>query len=295
MEASSDAAGITRNTFYLRTRDRSEVPVTVLAADTISNPAPVFLFLAGSTSGAHIGWGEAKLPIDHQRIAIGADLAHQAARRGYLAVCIEQLGFGERQERDSPGRTVGANADPATHALLLGLTLQGLKTMEVSAVIDWLTGPDTPNPIDQDRIFLYGHSLGGTTALFAAALDTRIRGTLASGSLRRLNEILATRGAGNGEFAIPGFLAAFEIDDVLALIAPHRFVGLSGQHDHIFPYDGVARAVDGAKPAFETLGAFDKVHAVAAPAGHRYYARESWAAWRTFIDAACGEDPYDPH
>ena len=285
---------ITRTTHYLRARAATDVPVTILVAENIDELAPVFLFLAGSTSGVHIGWGEARLPIDHQRIAIGADIARQAARRGYLAVCIEQIGFGERMERDLARHSGGANADPTGHALLMGRSLQGLKAMDVSAVIDWLTGPDTPFAIDPDRIFLYGHSLGGTTAQFAAALDTRIRGILASGSVRRILEVASTRGVGNGDYSIPGFLEAFEIDDVLALIAPRPFVGLSGRNDHIFPYDGVVRVVEGASAAYEAFGAADRLRASAAPGGHQYYSAESWTAWRSIIDPRCGDDPVQP-
>lgn len=85
-----------------------------------------------------------------------------------------------------------------------------------------------------------------------------------------MHEVLFTRGAGNGELAIPGFLEAFEIEDVLALIAPRRFVGLLGHTDHIFPYEGVARAVEAATPGFAALDAADNIQAVAALTGHRY-------------------------
>lgn len=287
----SAGPAIRRTTYYLRVRKSTDIPVTVLAAENIVEPAPVFLFLAGSTSGVHVGWGEAKLPIDHQRIAIGADFARQAARRGYLAVCIEQLGFGERGERDIASKPADRNADPAGHALLLGRSLQGLKAMDVSAVIDWLCGSGAPYAIDRDRLFLLGHSLGGTAAQFAAALDSRIRGVLASGSVRRILEVAATRGVGNGEYSIPGFLEAFETDDLLALIAPRPFVGLSGRADHIFPYDGVARVVEGASAAYAAFGAADRISAVAAPAGHQYYSAECWAAWQSVIDPLCADDP----
>ena len=85
-----------------------------------------------------------------------------------------------------------------------------------------------------------------------------------------MHEVLFTRGAGNGELAIPGFLIAFEIEDVLALIKLRRFVGLLGHTDHIFPYEGVARAVEAATPGFAALDAADNIQAVAALAGHRY-------------------------
>jgi len=282
---------IVKTTYYLRVRPQSDLPVTLLTNTNANGPQPVFLHLAGSTSGVHLGWGEAKVPIDHQRLSIGADMALQAARRGYLAVCIEQTGYGEKEERDLPKRSSDRTIDIAIHASLLGQSLPGLKAMDVSATLDWLLNPTCPHPINPERIFLFGHSSGGTAAQFATALDTRIQGTLASGSVRRLSEVVATRGIGNGELLIPGFFQNFESDDVLALIAPRPFVGLSGVTDHIFPFDGVARAVDSALPAYRSFDAADKIEAVAAPFGHRYYAEESWSAWRRIIDPNCGDDP----
>ena len=286
----SQSPDIEKTTYYLRVRPQSDLPVTLLKNTSIDGPRPVFLYLAGSTSGVHLGWGEAKVPIDHQRLSIGADIALQAARRGYLSVCIEQTGYGEKEERDLPKRSNNRTIDIAIHAALLGQSLLGLKAMDVSATIDWLASPASPHPVDPARIFLFGHSSGGTAAQFAAALDTRIQGTLASGSIRRLTEIVATRGNGNGELLIPGFLQDFESDDVLALIAPRPFVGLSGIDDHIFPFDGVARVVEGARPAYRSFDAEVNIEAVAAPFGHRYYAEESWQAWRRIIDPDCSED-----
>ena len=124
-----------------------------------------------------------------------------------------------------------------------------------------------------------------------AALDPRIAGVLASGSVRRVAEIFETRGNGNGEYLLPGFLKAFETDDIVALVAPRPFVGLSGRQDHIFPFDGVARVVDGAREAYRSLNAETNIDAVATPYGHRYYAKESWEAWRRVVDPLCGDDP----
>ena len=281
---------IEKTTYYLRVRPQSDLPVTLLVGSTADKPLPVFLYLAGSTSGVHLGWGETKVPIDHQRLSIGADMALQATRRGYLGVCVEQTGYGEKEERYLPKRSADRTIDIALHAALLGQSLLGLKAMDVSATIDWLLSSACPHPIDPKGIFMFGHSSGGTTAQFAAALDPRILGTLASGSVRRLSEIVATRGTSNGELLVPGFFQDFESDDILALIAPRPFVGLSGIDDHIFPFDGVARAIDGALPAYRSFDAADKIEAVAAPFGHRYYAEESWQAWRRIIDPDCSDD-----
>ena len=290
-------------TYYLRVRPDTDVPVTTVVRKDLGGPLPIFILLAGSTSGVHLGWGEAKVPIDHNRLSIGADMARQAAHRGYRAICVEQIGYGERGERDLPKKSPDRTIDVAVHAVLLGQSLQGLKTMDVSAAIDWLESPESPFEIDRDRIFLFGHSSGGTTAQYAAALDPRIKGVLASGSVRRVRasgpcvgsvrrvrEIMATRGNANGEHAIPGFLTQFESDDIVALVTPRSFIGLSGSNDHIFPFDGVERVVEGARPAFAALGATEKLTAVRAPHGHRYYAGESWAAWKAVIDPKCWDD-----
>ncbi len=180
----------------------------------------------------------------HHLRAASREEARQAAHRGYLAICVEQIGYGERGERDLPKKSPDRTIDVAVHAVLLGQSLQGLKTMDVSAAIDWLESPEAPFEIDRDRIFLFGHSSGGTTAQYAAALDPRIKGVLASGSVRRVREITATRGNANGEYAIPSFLTQFESDDIVALVAPRPFIGLSGSNDHIFPFDGVERVVE---------------------------------------------------
>ena len=281
---------LARSTYYLRIRAETDIPVTFIVAENTNTPLPVFLFLSGSTSGVHLGWGGVKVPIDHHRLSIGADMARQAARRGYLAVCIEQIGYGEREEHDLPKPSPDRTIDIAIHAALLGQSLMGLKAMDVSAVIDWIESSEAPYQIDPERIFLFGHSSGGIAAQYAAALDPRIKGTLASGSVRRISEIVATRGNGNGEILMPGFLNEFESEDVLALVAPRSFVALSGVNDHIFPFEGVERVVENAKPAFAAMDASEKLMAVRAPYGHQYYAEESWTAWKTTIDPQCASD-----
>ena len=89
---------------------------------------------------------------------------------------------------------------------------------------------------------------------------------------------------------MPGFLNEFESEDVLALVAPRSFVALSGVNDHIFPFEGVERVVENAKPAFAAMDASEKLMAVRAPYGHQYYAEESWTAWKTTIDPQCASD-----
>ena len=119
-------------------------------------------------------------------------MARQAAHRGYLAICVEQIGYGECGERDLPKKSPDRTIDVAVHAVLLGQSPQGLKTMDVGAVIDWLESPESPFEINRDRIFLFDtHGrCNSPRGCPRPAHQRRAR----ERSVRRVREITATRG-----------------------------------------------------------------------------------------------------
>ncbi len=278
--------GIVREAVYLRVRAETDVPVHLLrpAGPEPKGGWPVAIILSGSTSGVHLAYGAVRVPVDHVLLGYGADLGVQAAERGYLAVCIEQIGYAERREQVLTSRSASPTIDAANHALLVGRTLMGDKAMDVSSVLDWLMdGADLS--IDRNRIFLFGHSTGGTAALYCTALDTRIRGTLASGCVGWVRDTLMTRRATDGDGIVPGLLRHFEADDLVALSAPRPFVALSGDRDHIFPFEGTDSVVESARSAYRALENAAGLESVRVDGPHRYYPTPSWAAWRRVIDA----------
>lgn len=270
---------------YIRVSPKLDLPINILYKNSLKKNMSVFIFLAGSTSGVHIGWGEAKVPIDYQRIHIGADIALQAAEKGYLVITYEQAGYGERIERhlnrkSKHNRTI----DLANHLLLLGKTLMGNGASEISSVIDWLIAGNNFLNINKNKIFLYGHSSGGTLVQFAAALDTRITGVLSSGAVGSIRQTIGARGAGGGDGIIPGLLNWLDTEDIIALIAPRSFVGLSGDKDHIFPFSGVKKVILLAKVFYMKIRSEKKINYFKVKGKHQYYNKESWKAWYEFID-----------
>ncbi len=261
---------------YLRISKATIIPVNLIYKKPFKKKLKVFIFLAGSTSGVHIGWGEAKVPIDHQRIFIGADMAKQAAEKGYLAVTFEQAGYGERLERRLPKQTDNRTIDFANHLLLLGKTLMGNGATEISSVIDWLCSKNHIFNINKNNIYLYGHSSGGTMAQFVAALDKRIKGTLASGSVGPVRQTIGARGCGSGDGIVPGFLEWFDTKDIISLIAPRLFIALSGDKDHIYPYSGAKKVINGARNIYKKLNAKEKIICIKVKGKHQYYNKESW-------------------
>ena len=269
---------------YIRVSPTLDLPINLLFKKPFRNNMPVFIFLAGSTSGVHVGWGEAKVPIDHERIQAGADIALQAAKKGYLVITYEQAGYGERLERHLDKKSKQRTIDFANHLLLLGKTLMGKGASEISSVIDWLVLKNNKLNINKNKIYLYGHSSGGTLVQFTAALDIRVKGALASGSVGPIRETIGARGASGGDGIIPGLLNWLDTEDILALIAPRSFVGLSGDKDHIFPFSGVKKVIILAKAFFVKLKAEKKINYFKVKGKHKYYNKESWKAWYKFID-----------
>lgn len=276
--------GLVRRKIYLRVGEGSDIPVTILRPSQAERPLPAMVCLQGTNSGAHLSWGEALMPADPIHVANGKDYARQAVRHGYAAVCVEQSCFGERRERALPRVSGDPCIDAANHALLLGRTLLGERVRDVSSVVDWLT--QQPESFEPGRIHVMGNSSGGTSAVFAAALDTRIGAVLAGGCVGLIRETIALRNDSSGQNVIPGILNWLEYDDVVGLIAPRPVLAISGDKDHIWPYAGVAKVIESARSVYEALGTGDALRAVRAEGGHRFYPDLAWANFLEIRDSA---------
>ena len=97
----------------------------------------------------------------------------QAVARGYIAVCIEQLCFGERRELALTPRSADPCVDAFHHALLTGRTLLGERMSDVSAVIDWLTGDEHGFAVG-DIYAIDALGVSGYPTLFVIGADGKI-------------------------------------------------------------------------------------------------------------------------
>lgn len=276
-----------RQTFYLPSALNRFVPVTVVWDTRFAlDCRPVMLCLQGHTSGAHISWGQTLEDIDSERIANGGDYALQAVKCGYVACCVEQIAFGVRKEQRIAHRWDHSCVDACNRALLLGRTVLGDRVADISAVIDWLhaSGKEIAPSTDIGSIFSMGNSAGGETALFAAAIDQRIAGVIASGCVGQYRKTSGVRRT-CPDTVIPGILEWFEYEDILALCAPRAVLVISGRNDHIYPFALADICVNAARPAFAALSANERLVAVEGPAGHRFYPDLAWARFREMLTA----------
>lgn len=183
------------------------------------------------------------------------------AKRGVRVLAPDALGFEARR-----GRPVGPAtfAPPITkpfgtpdgwlqyhnhaaHRLVRGELLMTKLAADTAAGVGALT-----RLTGVPEVGMLGHSHGGNVALFAAALDSRVAFTCASGAVCSYRFKLS-RGIGL-DFAlmIPGFAARFDVDDLVRAIAPRRLFVVSADGD---PYSADAsEVVLRALPEFERKG-----------------------------------------
>ncbi len=161
------------------------------------------------------------------------------------AVCFEDRRRGARGTDPDP-RDEQQHYDEMAYRLVQGSLLMSLVVADAALAVSVLVAQER---IDPERVGLLGHSMGGHTTLFTAALDERVRFACISGALCGYR---ARIDAGVGiELAqiIPGIVELTDFDGLLGLIAPRPVLVVSAEEDpYSFDAPGV---VDRARIEYE--------------------------------------------
>jgi dienelactone hydrolase len=135
--------------------------------------------------------------------------------------------------------------------------------------------------VSDGRVGALGHSYGGNTTLFLMAVDERVQFGCASGALASYRRKIAEGTGIEMAEVIPGFATRFDIENVLAAIAPRPFFVVSGTEDK---YAADAdELVAHARPAFRSSGASAALSHLQVTGGHgldaqRFAAIVHWVA-----------------
>ena len=129
--------------------------------------------------------------------------------------------------------------------------------------------------IDMDRICMMGNSGGGTTTIYATALDTRIKAAMPSCALCGYYASIGAMQHCPCNY-IPGIMKHFDMGDLVALAAPRPYVAVNGVTDASFPVESAKEQVAVGRVVYEALGAGDKLRHVIGDGGHRFYAAPAW-------------------
>jgi len=210
-------------------------------------PAVIWLHPFSYHSGYNEGYG-----------VQGTTVYHRLAQRGCVVLAYDQCGFGLRLLE---GRDFYARHPRSSR---FGRMVADARAA-VDSLIDARGSSQQPLPkIDPRRVFLLGYSIGGLVALHAAALDDRVAGVASFSGLlplrsggdaaRRFYEwhaLLPKLGLFRGREKD----APYDLDDVLALVAPRPCLVVAPKRDRDADIDDVTRCVERARTAWERRGA----------------------------------------
>jgi dienelactone hydrolase len=197
------------------------------------------------------------------------------AKLGYVVLCVDAFGAGERAIEPGSGTyhgaLTGASLWPA------GCSLLGLQVYDNQRAVDYLSSRPE---VDAASLAITGASGGGNQTLYAGAIDQRFSAVVPVCGIGTYDAYLSTAccvcevNVGGALFASTG--------DLLAMIAPRALLVISATRDaHQFSVAEASRSVARARERFRLLGAEEKIRHVAIESGHDYNQpmREAMYGW----------------
>ncbi|MGY1584540.1 dienelactone hydrolase family protein [Streptomyces sp. MN13] len=171
----------------------------------------------------------------------GRFVGDELARRGYVVLCLDALGWGDR----------GPLAYEQQQALAsnlynLGSSLAGLTAREDARAAAFLAGLDR---VDARRVGALGFSMGAYRAWQTAALSDDVAAAATVCWMTGLREMMVPgnntlRGQSSYYMLHPGLARHLDIPDVASIAAPRPMLFFHGALDTLFPADGVRAAQD---------------------------------------------------
>jgi dienelactone hydrolase len=250
------ASDVTSESEYEKTLIRypneegEEIPAFLLVPHG-QGPFPAVLVLHQHNGQRHFGKSEVCGLVGDPLQAFGPALA----RRGFVVLAPDSICFEDRR-RNRAGVEPDEDADWLQHynemsfRLVRGDTLMRRVLQDSALSVSLLYGHPE---VDPARVGALGHSYGGNTVLFLAALDPRIAFSCASGAACTYwNKMKYGTGIEMAE-VIPGIVNRFDVTDLVRCIAPrHLFIVSAGEDQYSRDADVI---VDQAMQTFEMLGA----------------------------------------
>jgi len=161
------------------------------------------------------------------------DFGHRLAEQGMIVLAPSLRGFGSRLsavERNTKKARDTCDVN-FFQQMLLGEVAITSQLHDLRVALDLLTTIEHVNP---DAIGCAGLSYGGRMTMFFAAIETRIKASIVSGSINSFIERIESY-ASCGYQVVPGLLRFGDVGDVLALIAPRPLAIECGRQDPLCP------------------------------------------------------------
>lgn len=269
-EKDEDAFHETR--FLFETEPGLQVPCHLLVPLKKKEGRPLMICLQGHSTGMNISLGRAAFPEDKAFIESCYDrvFALQAVDNGYAAVVMDQRYMGERGQMEEDGKPAcvkGYNLPD----LLLGRCAAGERVWDVMRLADVLEA-NYPALV-RDGIGCMGTSGGGTTTVYAAAIDTRITFANPSAALCTFRDSISAIRHCSCNY-IPSIARFFDMGDIGGLVAPRMMIQSNGKDDPIFPLAGASETAGIISSLYREAGAPENFRFYVGNGPHRPYTAE---------------------
>ena len=155
------------------------------------------------------------------------------AKKGVVVLAPDSINFEDRR-KNRTGTEPDDEADIAQHMNETSYRLVRGDTIMRKVLSDSAHGISILRSlpqVDRERIGMLGHSYGGNTVLFHAALDERIRYACSSGAACSYGYKIANNVGIEAAEIIPDFATQFDIQDLIACVTPRKSLILSATED----------------------------------------------------------------
>lgn len=163
------------------------------------------------------------------------DYGYQLAQLGYIAICPDCRGFGERREDLADARDIQTALKGDCSRLShmgepLGIPVIGLLTWDLMRMIDYI---EQCEEWSQKKICCLGFSGGGMQTLWLSALDDRISLAVISGYLYGYRDSLLNLNQNCSCNYVPNLWEHLDMGDIASLIAPRPLLIQSCREDRL--------------------------------------------------------------
>jgi dienelactone hydrolase len=212
----------------------------------------------------------------------GRFVGNELARRGYVVLAVDALGWGDRSGLDYESQQA-----LASNFYNLGSSVSGLMAREdVRAAGLLATMPE----VDRRRITAFGFSMGAYRAWQAAALSDHVSAAVAACWMTTLKAMMVPgnntlRGQSAFYLLHPGLYRYLDIPDVASIGAPKPMYFLDGEQDPLFSTAGVIGAYDVMKAVWRSQRAQNRLRTEIWPGLGHVFVREMQDATYAWLDS----------
>lgn len=176
------------------------------------------------------------------------------AKEGYVVLCPDAAGFGERNKR---GKLNGRNLEHYLFAMYVvdGKCLAWKNISDMRRAVDYISGRPE---VDAGRIGCYGHSMGSTHTWLVGPWEPRIKALVGNCCMPTYAAMERTDLIHCFPNYIPGWRGVGDTPDVAGLIAPRALHLNFGETDSGSPMEEVRTGVEIIRRAYAAKKAEDK-------------------------------------